>query len=183
MKRLPLSRLVLTAVALLALVGCAAPLEPARFAGATPTFDPVAFFTGPTRSWGVFENRAGRPTRRFTTACVGRRQADGTLLLDQTFSYDDGATQRRHWRIRRLDAHRYEATADDVVGPASGEAYGNAFRWEYTVALRPGNPLGNVRLRQWMYLQPDGRTMLNRGSVHVRGGLTVAQVAEEFRRE
>ena len=81
-----------------------------------------------------------------------------------------------------MDAHRFEATANDVVGTASGEAYGNAFHWEYTVALKPGNPLFDVRLRQWMYLQADGRTVLNRGSVN-SFGVEVAQVAESFRRD
>ena len=57
-----------------------------------------------------------------------------------------------------------------------------AFHWEYTVALHPGNPLGNVRLRQWMYLQADGQTMVNRASVSTFG-VQVAQVTEFFRRE
>ena len=161
--------------------GCAS-LAPRQFAGSVPTFDPVAFFTGRTRSWGVFENRAGQPSRRFSTVCDGRRAAGGALLLDQTFTYEDGTTQQRHWRIERLDAHRYVATANDVVGRAAGEAYGNAFHWEYTVALQPGNPLGNVRLRQWMYLQAGGQTMVNRASVHALG-FPVAQVTEFFRRE
>lgn len=174
----------LAAVALLAglvVAGCSS-LTTSQFSASTPTFDPVAFFTGRTRSWGVFENRAGEPTRRFSTVCDGRREADGVLVLDQTFRYEDGTVQRRHWRIRRLDAHHYEAKANDVVGTGEGEAYGNAFHWEYTVALHPGNPLGNVRLRQWMYLQADRQTMVNRASVNAFG-LQVAQVTEFFRRE
>ena len=166
----------------IAAVGGCASLAPRQFTGSAPTFDPVVFFTGRTRSWGVFENRAGQPARRFSTVCDGRREADGTLVLDQTFTYEDGKVQQRHWRIRRLDAHRYMATANDVVGTGEGEAYGNAFRWEYTVALSPGNPLGNVRLRQWMYLQVGGQTMVNRASV-LKFGVLVAQVTEEFRRE
>lgn len=161
--------------------GCTS-LSPPRFAGSAPAFEPVAFFTGRVRSWGVFENRAGEPSRRFATVCDGRREADGTLALDQTFTYEDGTTQHRHWRIRRLDAHRYEATANDVVGVGTGEAYGNAFHWGYTVALSPGNPLGNVRLKQWMYLQANGQTMMNRASVN-KLGLQVAQVTEFFRRD
>jgi len=83
---------------------------------------------------------------------------------------------------RRLDAHRYSATANDVVGTGTGEAHGNAFRWEYTVALQPGNPLSHVRLKQWMYLQDDGRIVLNRGTIR-KFGLQVAQVSEVLRRE
>ena len=167
----------LAAVAVLS--GCAS-LPPERFAGARPVLDPMAYFAGHTHSWGVFENRAGEPSRRFTTDCHGYREG-GTLVLDQTFAYEDGRTQQRHWRIRRVDAHRYEATANDVVGTGTGEAYGNAFHWEYTVALKPGNPLFNVRLNQWMYLQPDGRTVLNRGSVKLFG-VEAAQIAESFQK-
>ncbi len=162
------------------LAGCASvPTE--HFAGTKPTFDPMAYFMGHTHSWGVFENRAGDPSRSFTTDCHGHMEGE-TLVLDQTFTYEDGSTQQRHWRIRHVDAHRYEATANDVVGTGTGEAYGSAFHWEYTVALKPGNPLLNVHLKQWMYLQPDCRTMLNRGSVN-KLGVEVAQIAESFRRE
>ncbi len=167
-------------VAVLAFSGCAA-VTTQHFASTKPVFDPMAYFTGHTRSWGVFENRAGDPAKRFITDCAGRREGDA-LVLDQTFSYEDGSRQQRHWRIRRVDAHRYEATANDVVGTGKGEAYGNAFHWEYTVALKPGNPLFNVHLRQWMYLQPDGRTVLNRGSVN-KFGVEIAQIAESFQRE
>ena len=160
--------------------GCTA-LPVSRFAGDSPPLDPIAFFTGRTHSWGVFENRAGAPTRRFRTDCWGH--LEGTeLRLDQTFTYDDGHRQLRHWRIRRTDAHHFAATANDVVGTGTGEAQGNAFRWEYTVALQPGNPLENVHLRQWMYLQEDGRTLLNRGTVRAFG-VEVAQVTEQFRKD
>lgn len=172
-------RFVLCGLVWWGLAGCSS-LAPTRFAGAKPEFDPVVFFTGSTRSWGVFENRSGDPARRFTTACNGHLEA-GTLVLDQEFVYEDGSRQQRHWRIRRTDAHHIEATANDVVGTGVGEVYGNAFRWEYTVALKPGNPLYDVHLKQWMYLQADGRTMLNRATV-TKFGVEVAQVTEFFRR-
>lgn len=164
-----------------ALTGGCSSLAPAQFAGSVPVFDPIAFFTGQTYSWGVFENHAGEPSHRFSTSCVGHREADGSLLLDQTFTYEGGRTQQRHWHIRRTDAHHYEATANDVIGLATGEAYGNTFYWEYTVAIEPRNPLYRVRLRQWMYLQAGGQTMMNRASIN-KLGVQVAQVTEYFRR-
>ena len=169
------------ALILIEFTGCSS-LPPADFARVEPRFNPAAFFTGKTHSWGVFENRAGEPARRFATDAVGTRERDGTLVLRQKFTYTDGTTQGRVWRIRQLDAHRFEATANDVVGTARGEAYGNAFRWEYTVALKPGNPLFDVRLKQWMYLQPGGQTMMNRATIH-KFGAQIAQVTEFFRRE
>ena len=173
------TRVLLAGLAVWVLAGCSS-LAPKRFSGSKPAFDPVAYFTGKTQSWGVFENRNGDPARRFTTVCRGHLEGE-TLVLDQMFVYDDGQRQERHWRIRRVDAHRVEATANDVVGTATGEVYGNAFRWEYTVALKPGNPVYNVHLKQWMYLQADGRTMLNRATV-TKLGVEVAQVTECFRR-
>ena len=172
-------RRYLSALILCLLAGCSS-LAPVRFVGSKPDFDPIAYFTGRTSSWGVFEDRSGDPVRRFTTVCNGHLEGDA-LVLDQDFAYEDGTHQQRHWRIRRTDAHHLGATANDVVGIGNGEFYGNAFHWEYTVALKSGNPLYNVRLKQWMYLQTDGRTMLNRGTV-TKLGVEVAQVTEQFRR-
>ncbi len=168
-------------VLLAALTSACASLAPSQFAGTTPAFDPIAFFTGRTTSEGVFETRSGNPTRRFFTVCDGHPAPGGVLLLDQTFTYADGEIQHRHWRIQRLGAHRYVATANDVAGTASGEAYGNAFHWTYTVELKPGNPLCNVHLAQWMYLENGSQTMLNRASI-TKLGIQVAQVTEYFRR-
>jgi len=67
-----------------------------------------------------------------------------------------------------------------MIGAARGEAYGNVFHWSFRLALSPGNPLGNVRMTQWMYLQPDGRTMVNHTTIR-KLGIVVAQVTEQFR--
>lgn len=155
-------------------------LQPRDFAGSQPRFEPEKFFAGRTRSWGVFENRAGNPTQRFTTVATGRNEKSG-LVLHQTFTYQNGTSQERTWHIRRIDAHHYRATANDVVGVATGEAYGNLFHFKYTVALKPGNPLYNVRLEQWMYLQDRGAAMVNRAKI-TKFGITLATVTEYFRR-
>jgi hypothetical protein len=52
---------------------------------------------------------------------------------------------------------------------------------EYTLALRPGNPLANVRFKLWMYLQADGETMINRVTIS-KLGVIVAQTTEHFHR-
>lgn len=117
----------------------------------------------------------------FTTSAVGQRESDA-LVLQQHFTFADGRTQDRGWRVRRLDAHRYEATANDVIGTARGEVFGATFHWRYTVALAPGNPLSHVVLEQWMTLLPDRRTVLNRGIIR-KWGLRVGSVSEVFRRE
>lgn len=179
MSKLTFSRWCLLAAAL-GLAGCGG-LAPSDFASDQPRFEPEKFFSGHVQSWGVVESRSGDPSRRFTTDIRGR--AEGLdLVMDQRFAFDDGRTERRVWHLHRVDAHRYEATAGDVVGTAVGESYGNAFRFEYTLALDPGNPLKNVQMKQWMYAVGDGSTMMNRVEV-TKFGVTVAQVTEFFTKQ
>lgn len=159
-------------------------MKPSDFADERPLLRPDEFFHGRTRSVGAVENRRGAPMQRVATETVGRRVGD-TLHIEQELRFGPESkvkAQRRSWRVRRVDAHRYEATANDIVGTARGEAYGNVFHWEFTLATQPGNPLANVRMSQWMYLQPDGRTLLNHSTIR-KAGVVVAQVTEQFRRE
>ncbi len=158
----------------------AAALPPRAFADGRPAFDPMNFFTGHTRSWGVFENTRGEPAERITTETWGR-VVNGELRLEQDLWVGSKPRSHRSWRIRRIDAHHFEATANDVVGTARGVASGNAFFWSFTLALKPGNPLFNIRMTQHMYLQPDGKTMINRDTIR-KFGIAVAGVTEQFRR-
>jgi hypothetical protein len=155
-------------------------MKPESFAGAEPRFEPEKFFEGPTRSWGVIESRSGRPKSRFRTEMMGRREGN-ELVITQDFTFEDGHQQQRVWRVRRIDDHRYDATANDVVGVSHGLAYGNTFHWEYTVALRRGNPLANLRFKLWMYLQADGETMINKVTV-TKLGVILARTTEHFHR-
>ncbi len=148
-------------------------------AGAETSFRPEQFFSGRTRSSGVFANTVGRPRQRFTTECRGRRRGD-TLWLDQIFRYDDGRIQQRRWQIRRIGAVRYVGRANDVVGEARGKVDGATFQFAYTVALKPGNPLFNIRLDQTMTLQRDG-TVENRATIR-KLGVVLSRVTERFRR-
>ena len=160
--------------------GQAAPIAPSAFADGRPAFDPLRFFNGHTRSWGVFENTKGEPTERITTETWGR-MVKGELHMEQDLFIGNKPRSHRSWKMRRLDAHHFEATANDVVGTARGVASGNAFFWTFTLALKPGHPLFNVRMTQHMYLQPDGRTMINRDTIR-KFGIVVAGVTEQFRR-
>jgi hypothetical protein len=174
----------LAGIAVLALCGLATgchTLKPESFAGAEPRFEPDKYFEGATRSWGVTEGRSGRPKSRFRTDMMGRREGPGDLVITQDFHFEDGRTQQRVWHIHRAGDHRYEATAGDVVGVGLGYAFGNTFHWEYTLALRPVNPLANVHMEHWMYLQADGETMINRVLIR-KLGVVVAETTEHFHR-
>ncbi len=162
----------------LLLGGCSPALQPADIPG--PAFDPVRFFTGHVRSWGVMENRSGEPTAIVTTDCTGTASSDG-LTMVQTLQIGTDPQQTRRWTLRSLGAGRFEATANDMVGTAIGTAAGRAFHWEWTLALEPGNALKNVTMAQWWYLQEDG-SMLNRTIVS-KLGVIAAEVTEVFKPE
>ena len=159
--------------------GCAS-MKVSDFGDERPLLDPVEFFSGRTASAGVMENRGGGPQEIVTTTTLGRREG-ATLVLEQDLKLG-GKQQHRSWRIRKRDAHHFTATANDLVGTATGEAYGNVFSWRFTLALSSGNPLANVRMTQWMYLQPDGRTLLNHSTIR-KFGIVLAQVTEVFRKQ
>lgn len=167
------------ALALMACAGCST-MAPREFADSRPAFQPERYFEGTTTSQGFYETRGGQPRAPFSTRATGRRAGDA-LALRQVFTDADGRKQTREWQIRRLAAGRYEATANDVVGVARGEVHGATFHWRYTVALSPGNPLSHVALEQWMSLQPDGRTVLNRALIR-KWGVRVGMVSEVFKR-
>ncbi|MGI8956959.1 MAG: DUF3833 family protein [Chthoniobacterales bacterium] len=161
----------------LALASCAT-MKVSEFDRGRPQFQPTKFFAGRTSSFGVMENRGGAPKQVVRTKTKGQWEGD-TLLLEQELSLGKSKPQHRSWRIRRLDSHHYEATANDIIGTVQGEAYGNVFHWSFTLALSPGNPLANVRMTQWMYLEPDGKTMVNHSTIR-KFGVVVAQVTEQF---
>lgn len=161
-----------------ALTGCSRPLPVQAFANSPPNFDPVQFFSGSIHSWGVLENRSGEPTEIVTTEGSGEPEgADGVHFLQRLqVGQDKPAT--RDWHMRRVGPGRFDATANDIVGTAHGEAAGRAFHWSWTLALHPGNPFTNVSMDQWWYLQDDG-SMLNRTTIR-KLGVILAEVTEHF---
>jgi len=159
------------------LTACTDPMPVESFAATAPALDPVRFFTGHVRSWGVLEDRGGQPTAIVTTDCVGTADGPDGLRMTQHLVVGSEATTRE-WRMHRVAPGRFEATANDMVGTATGEAAGRAFHWTWTLALSPGNPLKNVVMDQWWYLQPDG-SLLNRTTIR-KLGIIAAEVTEHF---
>jgi hypothetical protein len=167
---------VLTPVGFLgvALTSCMATLPPSSFQGAGPRMRPESFFTGATTSSGVLENDAGAPTRRFHVEGAGRRLANGDFRLDQTVAFERKAPSTRTWIIRRLDEHRYTASLTDASGPVTAEASGNLFHLRYAMKSPPAG-----EMEQWMYLQPDGRTIVNEAKVR-SFGIVVGHLSERI---
>jgi hypothetical protein len=165
---------------LLMVTGCAG-LRVQDFAKSDTHFELDKYFTGHARSYGVFENTDGNPRRTFVCDSYGRREAGGDVRLHQIFHFSDGKTQVRDWHIHRVDATHWTATANDMVGTASGEGQGNAFHWEYDITLNPKNPLATVHVRQWMYLAEGTETLMTR-LVITKLGITASEVSEVIHR-
>ena len=102
------------------LAGCSA-MQPKDFEGTQPHLDLFAYFQGEMRAWGIFQDRSGNLQRQFTVDIRGEIVGD-ELTLTEDFVYADSEIQQRIWRILRVDEHRYEGRADDVVGTATGLA-------------------------------------------------------------
>lgn len=150
------------------------------YAGCDPELRLEKFFVGRTRASGLFVDRFGKLRRQFQLTAEGRLE-DGTLVLDEHFTYGDGAAETRTWRIRPRGGHEYDARTDDLVGPASGAAYGNVVHLSYKIRLDLGGRKLPVRFDDWMFLQPDG-VLINRANVS-KYGILLGQVNCIFWRE
>ncbi|MBE7218507.1 MAG: DUF3833 family protein [Caulobacteraceae bacterium] len=161
-------------VAAAALAGCAPTLSPERFADTRPAVDPFVIFAGRTASQGVLEAASGAPSERFRVQGTGRVEPDGTLVLDQRIAFEGKPARERTWRLRRLDAHHFTASLTDASGPVSAEAYGALLHLRFRLK---GVPLG--AMEQWLYLQDDGRTLVNEAVVRV-AGVPVRRLSERI---
>jgi len=159
-------RLLLAATAITALAGCAGP-QVSDYASQTPKLDLRSYFNGTLDAYGIFTDRSGKVVKRFTVLMVCSWTGDDGVL-DESFSYSDGSTQKRIWRLRREADGRFSGQADDVVGAALGAQSGNAFQWAYTLALPVDGTVYNVQMDDWMYLVTD-RVMLNKARMSKLG--------------
>ena len=147
--------------------GCASAPTPADYAAEKPVLDLRSYFSGELVAHGLFTDRAGKVVRRFTVQMTGTWNGNqGTL--DERFTYSDGKTERRVWRLTDEGTGRYTGRADDVVGVAEGRAAGNALNWRYTLALPVDGRVWEVQFDDWMFLM-DERVMINRAAMSKYG--------------
>ena len=160
------------------MVACSARIEDYR--SMQPALDLQEYFDGNITAWGQFQDRSGMVIKRFRVDMTGTWVGnEGTL--DERFTYDDGSTQQRIWKIKKHDNGRYTGRADDVIGEAQGMAAGPALQWSYTLALPVDGKIYNVRFNDWMYLH-DKHTMINR-AVMSKFGVKLGEITLTFRKE
>jgi len=159
--------------AVLLLGGCMPTLPLAAFSNGTPVMLAEKFFSGRTSSYGLLENASGTPTKRFHVEGHGMA-LDVGVRLDQKVMIDGEAPTTRRWTMRRAGAHGITGTLSAASGPVEGETYGNLLHLRYPMK---SPPFGTME--QWLYLQPDGVTVLNEATVRVLG-IDVAHISERI---
>ena len=160
-------------LASLALAACVSAPPDARLEAPAPAFDAVRFFDGRTRGEGELKTALSR-ARAVHVAGSGHVEADGTLVLDQSVAREGAKPERREWRIRPDGHGRYTGTLSDAAGTVTGETVGNRLHLAFPMK-------GGLRAEQWLYLQPDGQTAINRMTIR-KFGVPVAALRETIRR-
>jgi hypothetical protein len=179
MKRLSiLDRSLLFCAALTtALLGACSSPQIQDYAKEAPVLDLRDYFNGTLDAYGIFTDRSGKVVKRFTVVMHCTWSGDAGAL-DEAFTYADGTTQRRVWRLRRHADGRFTGQADDVVGSAEGQQSGNAFHWSYTLALPVEGRVVEVQFDDWMYLMND-KVMLNKAAMR-KWGVGLGEVTLSF---
>ncbi len=152
-------------------------MKPEDFAGREPKLLLEEYFVGESRAHGLFVDRFGDLRRQFVVDIEGTWDGE-TLTLKEDFVYDDGETEQRIWIIKKTGPHTYEGRAGDVIGTATGKAYGNALNWRYRLALKVGDSTWNVDFDDWMFLQEDD-VIINRAEV-TKFGFKLGEVTIVF---
>jgi hypothetical protein len=154
-------RIITLAVALAA-CSASAPSKP-------PTFDPLAFFTGPSRGEGTLKviAKASIPIR---VESNGRPDGKGGIVLDQTIHESGKPSRKRQWVLRQTSATTMTGTITDNPGPVSGRLDGNRLLLHYTMK-------GGLKAEQILTVHPNGRSLTNRMTVR-KFGMPVAHVHE-----
>ena len=140
------------------------------------------FFVGESVAYGQFQDVFGTVRRRFEVDVHG--DWDGEVLtLTEDFVYEDGATERRVWRLTKTGPDTWEGTAAGVQGRAVGEERGDTFNWRYTIDLPiPAADGSSETLRvtfdDWMWLLTEDR-ILNRAYMQ-RFGVPIGEVIITF---
>ena len=152
------------------------------FSGTTPAFLPEVFFVGRLEGWAVFESLVGGLQKRATITAVGMWEEDtDTVLLTETYRFDDGHSDTLHWTIRKLSEGHYTGHENHLEGEATGEQAGCAFHWKYTRNVPQADGKSTkLNFDDWFYAIED-RACMVRGSTG-RAGIPFATAHVTYRK-
>jgi hypothetical protein len=152
--------------------------KPEDYAELGPQFDIRTHLNGPIQCEGVIYGPLGRITSRFVADFDA--QWDGNKgVMREVFTYCDGSTQEREWKLTLGNDGRIKALASDVVGEGEGMQSGPSVLLRYKFRL-PDSAGGHVLdTVDWMYLTPNG-TIMNRSQFR-KFGIKVAELVATMR--
>ena len=175
-------RILLISLIIFLLYGCSS-INMKDFENKTPKLNLFEFFKGETVAYGVFEDGFGKLRRQFRVKINGSVNQN-ILTLDEKFIYDDGEKATRVWKIKKLNETKnlikYEGSADDVEGLATGSSIGNALNWSYDIYLNIKGSNLKVKFNDWIYKQ-DSNVAINRAYVS-KFGIDIGSVTLVFLR-
>ena len=159
------------------MAGCAT-VTPQDYARESPKLDLKTYFNGKVDGWGMVQDRSGKVLRRMVVEMECTWNGDEGVL-DESFRWSDGKTEKRVWKIRK-QGDRYIGTAGDVVGEAQGEAAGNALQWRYVLRLPDDVGGYQMNMDDWMWMVDD-KTLTNRTTMS-KLGVKFAEITIFFRK-
>ena len=164
-------RVILAACATLTLAACASAPKldtmPAR------ALVPEQFFQGRTYASGEFVSTLDGSKRGLTALIDG--SFDGTTLtLVEYFTFSDGETDKKTWRLTKTGPTTYVGTREDVVGQAQGRLDGPFFRLTYAADVKAKGSVYTLTFDDVLGLERDG-SVLNRAVVS-NWGIKVGEV-------
>ena len=152
-------------------------MKPEDFKNTEPEIKIEKYFEGQVKAWGILQDRKGRVTRQFEANMIGKFE-NNILTLEEDFFWKDGETQRRVWKIKKIDEHNYIGTAPDVVGEAKGVSYGSAFKFEYNLMIPFKGKNIKIRFDDWIFKQ-DEKVAINRATL-TKFGFKVGELTVFF---
>ena len=152
-------------------------MKPEDFKDTEPEIKIEKYFEGQVKAWGILQDRKGGVTRQFEANMLGKFE-NNILTLEEDFFWKDGETQRRVWKIKKIDEHNYIGTAPDVVGEAKGVSYGSAFKFEYNLMIPFKGKNIKIRFDDWIFKQ-DEKVAINRATL-TKFGFKVGELTVFF---
>ena len=154
-------------------------MKPEDFKNTKPELIIEQYFNGEVSAWGILQNRNGKVTRQFNAKMIGKYE-DKVLTLEEDFYWKDGESQKRIWKIKKIDDHNYVGTAQDVIGKAKGTSYGSAFKFEYTLLLPYKKKNIKINFDDWIFKQDD-KIAINRATL-TKFGFKVGELTVFFQK-
>ena len=173
-------KIILTLFITFLLTNCSsANMKPIDFKDQKPRLVIEDYLSGNVKAWGILQNRSGKVTRQFSAELNGTWNGK-LLILDEKFIWSDGEIQTRQWKIKKIDKHNYEGTAEDVVGIAKGYSYGPAFKFEYVLLVPVKGKEMKITFDDWIFKQ-DEKVAINR-AIMTKFGFKVAELTVFFQK-